>query len=182
MYVEVFKKLPPESQSGLIDPYVCCFQDCLYGATLSKNLLFPGESVDVVYSEQDEFARTFRKMFDVWKESNEGRPLGRLAFRRMVHCPGLQLADLMAYELTHYYHLRKNKPELKARVPFKRICEHQFQLHGAAFKYLPRWKMQLKARPRLWEAVQEAIWKDPHTWEPLLMEQYPEPTHPKQRI
>ena len=182
MFGDDFRVLSEESQQGLLDPYVCCFQDCLYASTLSKNLLFPGDAVDVVYSEQDEFSNTFRRVFSVWKESNEGRSLGRLAFRRMVDCPGLQLADLMAYELTHYYHLRKNRPELKVRVPFKRICDQQLELHGAAFKYLPRWKIQLKARPRLWEAVQEALWRDALTWEPLLSQQYPEPTQPKRRI
>src|SRR5262245_12374060 len=55
-----FARLPPAERAGLVDPYLCCFQECLFGTSLTGYLTFYGDSVDIVYSRQDEFRTVFR--------------------------------------------------------------------------------------------------------------------------
>jgi hypothetical protein len=168
-----FEELPSEEREGLVDPYFCVFQDCLFGIGLAGYIGMPGEKVDVVYSQQDEFSKRFKELFDTWKRTTtDGANLGVLSFQSMVGVPGLQLADLVAYEMMHYYYLREFKPHLKARYPFQKLCEHQIGLNAGMFKYTPAWKLKMRSRGS-WQAVQEVMWDDIDTFMPMLRQLAP---------
>jgi hypothetical protein len=166
-------ELTPEIEELFGDPYLWVFQEALHGVALSGYMELPTERVDVIYSRQDEFRRRFEGMFRLWKATSEdGRSLGRLEFQDMRDVPGLQLADLVVYECTHYYHLRAHRPELKPRYPFLKLCEHQLQLKSGGFKYIPGWKLRLKMYGT-WTVVQDILWADVDTWMPLLKQLSP---------
>jgi hypothetical protein len=174
--------LSPEEKSNFDDPYLWVFQDCLYALALAGYMDLPGERVHVIYSQQDEFRSRFRRMFALWKTAHdEGSELGRLDFVDMRRCPALQLADLLAYELTHYYHLRATRPDLKMRYPLVRLCAHQNRFGAGGFKYIPSWKLRLQLTGS-WQAVQDVLWSDIDTWMPLLQQLAPEENWPERKI
>ena len=91
----------------------------------------------------------------------------------------LAVADLMAYELTHYYHLRKNRPELSPRGiqanlrPSVRAVRCGIQVSVALVDAVEGEASALGSCPG----------SDVEGPAPVeLIEQYPEPTHPKRRI
>jgi hypothetical protein len=177
-----FEALPPDQQAAFDDPYLCVFQECLHGIALSGYMDSLLTKVDVIYSQQDEFRTRFRRMFELWRATSEDGPcLGHLAFRDMRECPGLQLADLVAYETTHYYHLKANHPHLRPRYPFLKLCEHQLSLQSGGFKFIPGWKLALKASG-YWAPVQDIIWTDIEAWRGLIRQLFPEEIMPESRL
>jgi hypothetical protein len=182
MRVSDYRRLSREAQVGFVDPTFCCFQDCLNGVALHGYLDFPGERTEVIYSRQDEFAPMLRKLFRYATEHwQDGGNLGVLEFQDMRTVPGLQLADLVAYELRHYYHLKHSRPELAIRVPFRRIIDHQQAQGAGMFRNLPAWFLQFQAAG-VWKAAQAVIWGDPATWESLILEMVPEPLEFRSQI
>lgn len=183
MRVSDFRRLLVEEQGELVDPYFCCFQDVLYGIGLNAYRDFPGMKTDVVYSQQDEFGSMLEKLYLAERDfRREGALLGRLQFSDMRSSPGLQLADLVAYELRHYYHLRQSKPSVAVRYPFKRICDHQRGPNGLGmFLYIPGWKLQFQAKG-CWIEAQTIIWSDWERWEGMILEMAPEPVNPRAMI
>jgi hypothetical protein len=147
MKVSDYRRLDPENQAAFVDPTFCCFQDCLNGIALHGYFDFPGYMTDVIYSRQDQYAPMLRKLYRYaaahWRD---GALLGVLDFQDMRSVPGLQLADLVAYELRHYYHLRNTRPELPVRVPFRGIIDHQQAQQAGLFRYLPGWFWNFRPR------------------------------------
>lgn len=175
MRVADYRKLDPQSQVELVDPTFCCFQECLHGIALNAYLDFPTCKTDVVYSRQDEFAGRLRKLYEYSTEHvPDGSQLGVLSFQDMRVVPGLQLVDMVAYELRHFYHLRATAPERGLRYPFRRIVEHQRAQGAALFKYIPGWELEFQAKG-VWPAAQNVIWNDPDRWRHLIAQMVPEP-------
>lgn len=141
--VQDFNELPPTVQEMFVDPFFCCLQEVIRGASI-----FSGGSYGpalVVYSRQDEMAGKVRQLWDAIR-GNESGKLGDLEFREMRGSPGLQASDLLAYELRHYYTRRTGQPQTPARWPFRTIVEHQrLQLRRSLLKYIPRWYLELQA-------------------------------------
>lgn len=170
-----FENLPEEDKKGLEDPYLCLFQECLHGVALTGHLDLIGERVDVVYSQQDEFRRRFQQMYQQWSRfSVDGRRLGRLSFGDMRRTPGLQLADLVAYESLHHYHLRAHQPHRPPRIPFVAIISHQHRLGAGGFRYIPQWVLGPKSNGT-WPAVQEALWSDVEANMDIILQLGPSP-------
>lgn len=168
-----FKSLQPQTQAGLGDPYFCCFQECLYGSALAGYLEPDDEKVDIVYSQQDEFRSRFQLIFDGWKQrysDGDGSNLGTLSFADMRGSPALQLADLLAYESTHYYHLRSTRPDLKPRVPYQALVDHQLSMGAGLFKYLPLWLLQITSESPYWSQIQQIMWTDLDTYGGMLLQ------------
>jgi hypothetical protein len=170
-----FIGLEPEIRAEIADPYYACFQELVSAMKFAAYVGFPGDRVNIVYSAQDEFSRSFRRVFDLIKTTTQdGRRLGVLEFQDMRSSCGLQLADLVAYEMRHYYQLRQDKPYLAVRYPFKVLCEHQLRLKGGLFKYIPQWLMRLKITGGSAEVLR-ALFRDAETWAPLIRQLAPEP-------
>jgi hypothetical protein len=72
--------------------------------------------------------------------------MGSLEFENMREVPALQAADLLAYELRHYYYLRKVRPMSAPRWAFREIVRHQNLAYNARMlKYLPLWYLKAQA-------------------------------------
>lgn len=173
-----FDRLLPSTREALGDPYFCCFQECLYGSALAGYLESDGEKVDVVYSQQDEFKGRFSAIFEGWKDyysAGAGSNLGHLSFADMRSNPGLQLADLLAYESTHYHHLKSKRPDLKPRVPFKVLADHQLSMGAGMFKFIPHWMLQMKYESPYWMQIQDIMWSDLDTYGGMLLQTCAEP-------
>ena len=170
-----FITLEPEIRAEIADPYYACFQELVSAMKLAAYVGFPGDHVNIVYSQQDEFGSSFRKIFELMKKTTQdGERLGVLALQDMRSSPGLQLADLVASEMRHYYPLRQDKPHLAVRYPFRVLCEHQLRLKGDLFKFIPQWLMRLKITGGSAEVLR-ALFRDPDTWAPLIRQLAPEP-------
>lgn len=165
--------LTPEQQRDFVDPLFCCFHECLNALDLDGYRFQDGQT-KIFYSRQDEYSANMKRLFRFLKErTGLAQRLNTLEFRDMRTSPGLQLADLVAYELRHYYHRRHTAPQAPTRFPLQAICDHQTKAGVALFKYIPGWALRIKAA-RAWVPVQEVMWSLASDWEPLLQEQIPD--------
>jgi hypothetical protein len=176
MSVADFRSLDPEEQAEFVDPTFCCFQDCLQGIALNGYLDFVGCKTDLIYSLQDEFGGRLRQLYEymVKHDPDGSLVLGVLSFQDMRDVPGLQLADLVAWELRRYYHNKATRSELAWRYPFRRIMEHQLAQGIGLCRHVTGWALQFQAKG-VWAAAQKVIWDDPDTWWNLIMETVPAP-------
>lgn len=113
----------------------------------------------------------------LWRNAKEYRRycdrLGVLTFQNMRTVPGLQAADLLAYELRHYYHLRDTRPDLRIRYPFKRILAHQERMHARRLHYISPWALHFQAAG-IYSAAISAMADLPEAFESTLNELLPE--------
>jgi hypothetical protein len=143
MRVADFADLPEHEKTGLVGPYMLCWQELVFVAGIHEIDLFPGERVHFIYSRQDDFKRHMKLMWTFAKDNLPvARKLGVLEFQDMRDVPGLQATDLLAYEIRHLYHLRDTRPDLNPRFPYRVLMAHQQTLGAQMFKFLPRWLIQ----------------------------------------
>lgn len=110
MSVEDFKTLDHEGQSRLQDPFFFCFQEVIRGVALNATFEPEDYQADMIFSQQDEFRPKAMKLWNAMLQDSDVRTrMGSLVFRNMRDVPALQAADLLAYELRHFYHLLKTK-------------------------------------------------------------------------
>lgn len=147
MSVEDFKTLDHNGQSRLQDPFFSCFQEVVRGVALNASFEPEGYLANLIFSQQDEFRPKAMKLWNAMRQDSDVRTrIGSLVFRNMRDVPALQAADLLAYELRHYYHLRKTKSGTPHRWAFREIVLHQRNTHQAfMLKYLPKWYLQAQA-------------------------------------
>lgn len=106
-----------------------------------------------LYSQQDEFKRHLTGLWAAAKANKSyGERLSDLRFGDMRDVPGLQAADLLAWEFRHYYHLRRTRPDLRVRVPFQVLIEHQLAQGIKRLKFLPGWYLEAQAN-----GIQQAV-------------------------
>jgi hypothetical protein len=173
MRIDDYHRLSPAAQSGFVGPYMMCFYELTFGVSLEarNEPLLP---LDFVYSRQDDFKRMMRRWWSWAKiERDYGQDLGILAFRDMRGAPGLQAADLLAYELRHYYHLKDTRPELGIRFPFRMILEHQGWMNAHTLKYLPGWYLEAQAAG-IQQQFMNVIFSDLDTWSDMYRQLGPE--------
>lgn len=166
-----FRALSPEAQSELRDPFFCCFQEVVRGAAVNAYFEPQGIHVHMVFSQQDQFSSLARQLWGVMASTIDVRDrMASLAFEDMRGVPGLQAADLLAYELRHYYHLRKARPTSVPRWAFAEIVRHQRSAYNACMlKYLPRWYLEAQAEG-IFEEVIENMFRNPQTHASQLQE------------
>jgi hypothetical protein len=169
-----FKALTAEAQTALQDPFFCCFQEVVRGAAISACFEPPGTRVRMVFSQQDEFGAKAHHLWEVMRdEIDVSERMESLAFQDMRAVPGLQAADLLAYEFRHYYHLRRTRPELAPRWAFMEIVQHQRTAYNAyKLKYLPAWYLKAQAEGVFDELI-GTMWSDPGKYRPQLEELFP---------
>lgn len=173
MRLSGFFRLSDPEQAALVGPYMCCFQEVVYSLGLETVFDIPTEKADFVYSLQDEFKTKMRQLWDFSKTYRPyGRRLGALAFRNMRDTPGLQAADLLAYEFRHYYHLRETRPDLGIRYPFRRLLEHQQAFNSRRLRYLPDWLLQFQAKGIYEEAI-DALVSRPEAYQGMMNDLLP---------
>jgi hypothetical protein len=173
-----FRRLPSEIQNGFKNPYYLCFQDCLSFAEIGAYVKGHTEPVNLVYSELDEFRTQFRGLFNIRKRTSyDAKHFGSLEFQNMRTVPGLQLADLVAYELTHFYYSKDTRPEASVREPLRRLCENGPARRSGTFRFVPYWRMALLTsnNRRAAYIVNEVMWRDLAVWYEVLREMFLEP-------
>lgn len=169
-----FRALSTEAQSKLRDPFFCCFQEVVRGAAINACFESQGAGVGMVFSRQDQFSSMARKLWDVMADTVDVKDrMGPLAFEDMRGLPALQAADLLAYELRHYYHLRKTRPASAPRWAFAEIVRHQRAVYNARMlKYLPEWYLEAQAEG-VFEELINTMWSDPKAHFARLTELFP---------
>lgn len=169
--VNAFRALPTDIRAGLQDPFLCCAQEVLYGLALVGQ---PGPATDAVFSRQDEFAGKAEKLWEHLRNRSGFSPgLGSLRFEDMRSTPALQAADLLAYELRHYYNRRLTYSGTPARYPFRRIIEDQLSRGRRLIKLLPAWYVELQASAEF-EVAMKNLMSDPSTALSVMAELWPE--------
>ena len=149
-----FFMLGAPEQAQLQATYLCVWQDMMYGSGLEVEPGFPEQKAHCIYSQQNDFAPKMRALWNFARENvSYGKRLGSLTFVDMRNEPGLQAADLLAYEVRHHYHLRRTRPDLPVRYPLARMIDHQREQNVRRIKFLPGWYFIFQAS----EAYQQAI-------------------------
>ncbi len=173
--VDDFNKLPDPAKEGFLDPFFCCFQEAVRGAAIRGVFDAPMEKVRMVFSQQDEFRGRAVALWEALSATIDVKHrMDTITFANMRDVPGLQAADLLAYELRHFYHLRATRPDLPPRWPFKTIVTHQWKAYGARMlKFLPSWYLQLQAHGVVEDGM-STLMQDPGTYLPLLLELHPD--------
>jgi hypothetical protein len=172
--VSDFKTLPGEAQTALQDPFFCCFQEVVRGAAINACFEPPGTRVRMIFSRQDEFGPKAGQLWAAMREEIDVRDrMESLTFQDMRAVPALQAADLLAYELRHYYHLRRTRPELAPRWAFIKIVQHQRMVYNAyRLKYLPSWYLKAQAEGVFDELI-GTMWSNPLKYRAQLEELFP---------
>jgi len=164
-----FAALTHDARSALRDPFFCCFQEVVRGVAVSACFTPASSRVSMVFSEQDEFGRSARQLWKVMAETIDVKDrMGSLEFKDMREVPALQVADLLAYELRHYYHRRKVRPTSAPRWPFGQIVRHQHAAYNARMlKYLPDWYLQAQAEGTFDELMNTMLSDPAKHWQQL---------------
>src|SRR5574341_146328 len=153
-----------------------CPDCCIIYASLNNAQCEPqGIRVRMVFSQHDQFSSMARRLWDVMAETIDVKDrMGSLVFEDMRRVPALQAADLLAYELRHYHHLRKTRPASPPRWAFAEIVRHQQTVCNARMlKYLPGWYLKDQAEG-VFEERMDAFRKNPERFQSQLNELFPE--------
>jgi hypothetical protein len=143
MAVDDFNSFSAEQKAKWVDPYFMLLQEVMYGATLEARS--DDERVRISYSQQDEFRGRFEDLYRVLRRRYQR--LDTLTFEDMRTTPGLQAADLLAYELKRFYKNRVTRPDIPLRWPMRNILLQQHVLRVHMLKYLPWWYLRIQAMP-----------------------------------
>ena len=174
MSVEDFRTLDHEGQSRMQDPFFCCFQEVVRGVALNAAFETEDYQANMIFSQQDEFRPKVMKLWNAMRQNSDVRTrMGSLVFRDMRDVPALQAADLLAYELRHFYHRLKTKSGTPPRWAFREIVLHQRKAHGAfMLKYLPNWYLEAQAAGTF-NGIMRQKMSDPDNFISLLSEMTP---------
>jgi hypothetical protein len=179
MSVSDFRALNAEEQVMFQDPFFSCFQEVSYGVQIMSDRTPAPEKIRVVFSLQDDFGPKLRKLWTALQQRSKVLSTkAELQFDDMRQTPGLQAADLLAYELRHFYDMRQKRPADISRWPFRALVWHQYRVLGTRMlKYLPLWYLKLQASAVFDEAMRE-LFSDPARFFPLIAELTPTPRGP----
>jgi Protein of unknown function (DUF3800) len=142
MAVDDFKVLSRDMQSRLRNPVFTLFQQVVSAAALEAFGAAPGTVVNMVYSQTNEFGSDFSKIVALMKQLDPR--IGNLQFADMRLTPGLQVADLLSYELYRYYKNKRKTPTVRTRWALRQILipQHIMNLHFV--KTVPLWHLKLQ--------------------------------------
>jgi hypothetical protein len=140
-----FRSLTKEQQGRLLNPFYPLFQEVVRAASLNALFRAPELKVKMIFSRQDEFSGLAEKLYAVMAKTIDTKDrLGGLEFQNMRTVPGLQAADVLAYEVCRYYKGKAKNPKKPMRWPLKQILIPQ-AVYGAAFiRFIPRWRLRLQ--------------------------------------
>jgi hypothetical protein len=168
----------PEGKPSAAYPWLRCYSEVLRGVQFVRQMTDSNHQIRCVYSRQDEFASHLRAIHEQSRGIEEYLgALGPLEFGDMRDEPALQVADLVAYELRHHYHLQKKRPGAPYRFPYQVIMRWQMHFTGwrtLMMKNLPGWYLEAERTGKLKEKM-DAIHDDPaaHVKEVRDLHPYP---------
>jgi hypothetical protein len=132
-----FRAMTPKQQGALVDPYFVCFQTAARGAAI-VGVGLPDEKshdIEMIFARQTEFEGKAGLLWDAMKRSIDQRH--RMKSYRMLDMkkdPGLQAADLVAYELFKDSENRASRPTDNVRWALQQILQN----HHCLFEILDR--------------------------------------------
>ncbi|HXE31667.1 MAG TPA: DUF3800 domain-containing protein [Terriglobales bacterium] len=105
-------------------PYWNCLDQCIVAAAVEADRQ-ENERVNFIFERQDEFKKVAEARFDEMKEPggiwSRSARLGEIAFSRRTTIPGIQAADLLAYEAFKHLENMHFRPELRPEWT-RRVC------------------------------------------------------------
>lgn len=127
MRVADFKALTEDQQSRMVSPYFCCLQDVMFGFAMTSQEAPAGLTLQVIGDQGTEYEAIAHKLWTVLPEL--GVPYDRLApkleYRNMRDNPGLQAADVLAYEMTKELASQDGRPDAAMRWPLDQLLRDQ---------------------------------------------------------
>jgi hypothetical protein len=148
MSVDDYNSFSDHDKARMRDPFFPLFQEVIRGAALDAHFEPPDVKVKMIYSQQDEFGPSATKLWEIMQGTIDfRRRMGSLEFADMRIVPGLQAADLLAFELRRYYQNKRNRPDLRMRWPLRQILLQQRVLGIHYIRFLPRWSLRLQLSP-----------------------------------
>jgi hypothetical protein len=146
--MEDYNALTSEQRGYLVDPYYACLQELLHGFALTA-VEAPADWVSlVVGSRQNEYEAGARRLWNTLKKNRTDPPYSRLdffAYDDMRFIPGLQAADLLAYEATKELSNQDKRPDLKMRWPLDEILTHQARRERMLVKHMTKAYLEVQA-------------------------------------
>lgn len=99
-----FNALAKEHQVRLYDPYFVCFQACVHDVAVQLVEEPQGTVAVLIFDNHPEFRGVACEAYERYRQQlQRGAQLGALSFAPSMGTPGLQVADLMAYELRLFW-------------------------------------------------------------------------------
>jgi len=148
MAVDDFNSLTKDQQSKLRNPLFPLFQTTIRAAALQPLFEPPDVKVRMTYSNQEEFGPSMRQIWNLMAKTIDVRGrMDSLTFADMRHVPGLQAADLLAFELRRHYHNLRTRPDIRMRMALARILIQQRAYGHSFIRFLPRWYLRLQLAP-----------------------------------
>ena len=135
---DAFQSLSPERRAQWMnDPYFVCLQDAMrLAGNMAHELFVPAESVHIICDQQPGFEAKANRVYRACqKQLEHGDRLVQFGFGDSKDYPGLQLADLIAYEALHVVRdiLDPKKNEIdNMRWPMTQLFKKQvdFEFHS----------------------------------------------------
>src|SRR6266853_3742409 len=130
--IEGFNALPPHVSRGLRDPHFLAFQSLTYHIAVAAGIHIEPGPVTMVYAHHPEHSGGLGNTAQLWKAVREHNPWVAMFMEsylsgQQAEYPGLQAADLWAYELRHHFDVIRPGGH-KPRWPF-------IQLVGLGLNY-----------------------------------------------
>jgi hypothetical protein len=111
-----------------LDPYYISFADCVRGAALLAELEPPEKKVAMVFAEQTEFSGRAKGLWNLLREKSDvGHRMLSYDVRSPKKIIPLQVADLVVYEIGHFFDNLRNRPHLKPRWAMNEIVKMGFR-------------------------------------------------------
>jgi hypothetical protein len=112
-------------------PYNFVFEGCLQGATEWSDKHAMGDSIALVFSEQNQYERRALKTYSTYKQhARWQRYLDSITFADMKRVPALQAADLVANQLFHRIGAYYGMNEIGRAGPMNLIGDAGIEIHG----------------------------------------------------
>lgn len=123
--IAAFEKLQPEQKKKVGDPHLMSMQEALHASCVlgwgNQGL------VDVIFSDQTELRGRTEKVFNYVKQISQiGPHLHQFSWGSYKTSPGLQVADLVAYEVLRFARELMTDGESRLRTPMKRLFRENY--------------------------------------------------------
>lgn len=153
-----FAALTKKQRTRLRSPYFCCLQEVLWGFAVTTLYEDPKVEVHVTGDRHRQHEDTTRKLIRALRKI--GEPFANLSdelnFADMRQTPGLQAADLLAYEMVKELKNQDARPEDQMRWPLDQILSEPESPHGKMLKYITAEMLQAQAAGQ-WDRLKSDI-------------------------
>lgn len=146
--IDDYRALTEDQQARLRDPFFPLFQEVVRGTAIEALFQPSDVKVKMVFSQQDAFGPQAQQLWHLMRQTIDIRKrFDVFEFANMRSVPGLQAADLLAFELRRYYQNKVSRPDLDVRWAFRQILWQQRAYGTRYIKFFPKWYLRLQLLP-----------------------------------